>query len=169
MKKRADAGFTLVEMLVVMAIISVLVGIAIAGLGFALRRARNIARQAFAQDMSTALVSYYADNQVYPGTDAPHELVSNDPTVGFLYEYMDEMYEPPKITYIYYQSTDQLSYSVCISQESAGVDPRNLDELAEEENWYCTGDVTPMLTNCVGGLGCGIGSYRNEAGADVEP
>lgn len=66
---RNTKGFTLVELLVVMAIISFLTVGSFAGLTFGLRQARDTQRRTLLTSINTALLAYYADYQQYPGGD----------------------------------------------------------------------------------------------------
>ena len=61
-----DKGFTLVELLIVMAIIGILIAIAIVGLGAAQADARNSARETAVKGMAGLLETYYGTNQTYP-------------------------------------------------------------------------------------------------------
>lgn len=61
-------GFTLVELLVVMAIIAFLTIGSFAGLTFGLRQARDTQRRNIVSQLNTALLAYYADFQKYPST-----------------------------------------------------------------------------------------------------
>jgi len=60
-------AFTLVELMVVMAIIAFLSVGAYGGLTFALRQGRDTQRMRIADQIQTALTAYYADYAVYPG------------------------------------------------------------------------------------------------------
>jgi len=60
-------AFTLVELMVVMAIIAFLSVGAYGGLTFALRQGRDTQRMRIADQVQTALTAYYADYAVYPG------------------------------------------------------------------------------------------------------
>jgi prepilin-type N-terminal cleavage/methylation domain-containing protein len=60
-------GFTLPELLVVMAIIAFLTVGSFAGLTFGLRQARDTQRRTLTSSINTALLAYYADYQQYPG------------------------------------------------------------------------------------------------------
>lgn len=137
-KNRSLRGFTLVELLVVMAIMSVLIGISVAGLGYAMRRSRNINRQAAAANLDRALEAFYSDHQQYPDTtpgatafpvaadtfmetliDAP--VVGSEDTTGYLYEYLEGSWDVAPKTWIYYKS-DSIRYTTCVSQEMGGGD-----------------------------------------------
>jgi prepilin-type N-terminal cleavage/methylation domain-containing protein len=65
-KQLNSKGFTLVELLIVMAIIGILIAIAIIGLGAAQADARNSARQTAVKGLSGLLETYYGTGQTYP-------------------------------------------------------------------------------------------------------
>jgi general secretion pathway protein G len=64
----AQRGFTLIEILIVVAIIGVIAGIAIPGLLTAFDRARQAGTVALMRGYSTALQAYATDNQNFPLT-----------------------------------------------------------------------------------------------------
>lgn len=66
MKKNVK-GFTLVELLVAMAIIAVLIGLSVYGIGLALRASRDTQREETLNSIRTALTDYLATNNSYPG------------------------------------------------------------------------------------------------------
>lgn len=63
--KSVQKGFTLIELMVVMAVIAILATIALFGLGKAQASARDVQRQQIMNGVRTALERYYADNQAY--------------------------------------------------------------------------------------------------------
>ena len=109
-------GFTLVELLVVMAIMSVLIGISVAGLGFAMRRSRNTGRQAAAQNLDRSLEAFYSDNQQYPDSASMPDLVDTE-----LNSYLEGSWESPSESYYGYRAENYI-YVVCASQEDTGGD-----------------------------------------------
>lgn len=63
-----DAGFTLVELLTVAAIIGFLVLIGIASYGVATNRAETVTCESNRRALDGAIEIYYVDNQSYPAT-----------------------------------------------------------------------------------------------------
>ncbi|MCX5676883.1 MAG: prepilin-type N-terminal cleavage/methylation domain-containing protein [Planctomycetota bacterium] len=66
--RREPAGFTMVELMVVIAIIGILIGILIPGLGFAQRYAQNLECQSNLRQIAMAVINYTAD---YKGSIPP--------------------------------------------------------------------------------------------------
>ena len=61
-------GFTLIELMIVMAVIGILATIALVGLGQAQKSARDVKRQATMGGIRTALECYYGVMGTYPGS-----------------------------------------------------------------------------------------------------
>ena len=68
MKKVGHKGFTLVELMIVVAIIGILAAIAIPQFAAYRTRAFNTAAQSDLRNLRTAMEAYFADNQSYPPT-----------------------------------------------------------------------------------------------------
>ena len=65
-KKSAQKGFTLVELMIVVAIIGILAAIAIPQFAAYRARAFNSASLSDLKNFKTAMEAYFADNQNYP-------------------------------------------------------------------------------------------------------
>jgi type II secretory pathway pseudopilin PulG len=107
-----------------MAIMAVLIGISVAGLGYAMRRSRNIARSAAVTNLDKAMASYYADNQHYPSSaDYTFEQLINGTGSedGPLEEYLEGSWDPgaPNTGFAYKTGQNDTLYAVCVSQEQA--------------------------------------------------
>lgn len=63
-------GFTLIELMVVIAVIAILATIALFGLNKAQSAARDSRRQQIMNGVRVALERYYGDNQAYPASGA---------------------------------------------------------------------------------------------------
>jgi len=65
-RKRGQQGFTLIELIVVVTIIGILAGVAIANVKYAQTKAREAALRHDLFEMRKAIDDYYADKQKYP-------------------------------------------------------------------------------------------------------
>jgi len=65
--KRASKGFSLIELLVVVAIISILATIGVSSFSSAQKKGRDTTRKSDLKGVASALENYYADNNGYPG------------------------------------------------------------------------------------------------------
>jgi len=66
LKRAAQAGFTLIELIVVVTIIGILAGIAISNVRYAQQKAREAALRDDLHEMRKAIDDYYADKQHWP-------------------------------------------------------------------------------------------------------
>jgi general secretion pathway protein G len=73
-KKSAQRGFTLIELIVVVTIIGILAAVAVSNVRFAQQKAREAALKDDLFEMRKAIDNYYADKQKYP--DSLQSLVS---------------------------------------------------------------------------------------------
>ena len=69
-RKRAQKGFTLIEMMIVVAIIAIIAGVIAINFVHAKSNAQVAAAQADMKQVGTALELYYSDNQAYPASGA---------------------------------------------------------------------------------------------------
>jgi prepilin-type N-terminal cleavage/methylation domain-containing protein len=66
MLKKSTKGFTLIEILIVVAIIGILASVVVVGLGPAQKRGRDARRASDLRSVQTALELYYGKNTKYP-------------------------------------------------------------------------------------------------------
>ncbi len=69
LQRKHGAGFTLIELMVVMAILAILVGIGAGSFTSSQRKSRDSTRKANLKAMATALELYYLDKGIYPSDD----------------------------------------------------------------------------------------------------
>lgn len=108
MIKNSRKGFTLIEMLIVVAIIGILASIVVIGIGPAQKKGRDSRRAADLREVQTGLELYFNKTGLYPtsGSQAPNwpalqtflkgaagigvTQVPNDPTTGHNYLYASD-------------------------------------------------------------------------------
>ena len=78
-----EAGFTLIELMVVVLIIAILIAIAIPTFLGARARAKDRAAQSSLRNALTAEKTYYTDNQAYVATAGAPELKAIEPSLTF--------------------------------------------------------------------------------------
>lgn len=148
MRKSFYEAFTLVEMLIVMAILIILMVIGIAAGRFAVNRANDVAHQNSADQIFQGMQAYYADNREYADTTptssnggtagAIKTLIgpsgSCTKTVNPLCEYLDAgaFNGGTDATYYYFTNADKQALLICVS----------LGGLADTKSrgFYCTGN-----------------------------
>ncbi|MCD6305534.1 MAG: prepilin-type N-terminal cleavage/methylation domain-containing protein [Deltaproteobacteria bacterium] len=79
--KRGEKGFTLIELMIVIAIIGILAAIAIPQFSSYRKRAFNSAAQSDLKNAATAEEAYYVDNQTYGADDDLNLNTSTNVTV----------------------------------------------------------------------------------------
>ncbi len=104
--KKPETGFTIIELLVSVAIIAILSGVVIVSLGNAREKGRDARRVSDIQQIQLALSRYYDTNNQYPAAIGPagsSVLVSGnyieslplDPSTGAEYSYSASVASPP--------------------------------------------------------------------------
>jgi len=131
-------GFTLIELMVVIAVIAILATIALFGLAKAQAAARDTSRQQIMNGVRTALERYFADNQAYYSA-------TND-FCGAIFAlvgggYLTQPVDPSDKTNICSAATDGNRYKngamyVYISTASGGVYNSYMLKLAKESGGY---------------------------------
>lgn len=96
--QRFQKGFTLIEMLVVIAIISILIGIGINTFTIAQKKARDVRRKADIRAIQTALELYKQDKGYYPSTGGYYleSDVTTDYIPGLAPDYIPSLPQDPK-------------------------------------------------------------------------
>jgi len=79
---RGEKGFTLIELLIVVAILGIIAAVVIPNLGTFMTTGTLGAANSEAENVKTAALAYYADNQEWPSTS--DDLVSGNYTSGTL-------------------------------------------------------------------------------------
>ena len=82
-----NKGFTLIEMLVVVAIIGLLSSVVVVGLGSARQNARDARRISDIRQIQNALEVYYSSAQSYPDALSALSSTPKDPSTGDEYGY----------------------------------------------------------------------------------
>ncbi|MFH1547433.1 MAG: prepilin-type N-terminal cleavage/methylation domain-containing protein [bacterium] len=110
-----ESGFTLVELLIVIAIIAILVGITIAGLGYINMKSRNNHRLSALGNVEKALIAFYDDQGYFPSSlSNTFDRVLED----YLVEYTEGSWEAPSDTSAYYRTDYQSrEFMVCFGIE----------------------------------------------------
>lgn len=133
-RRREQAGYTLLELLVVMGILAVLTAIATPQVMGYFSKAKVESVQLQVQNINTALEMYYMENGSYPNSDdglrALVEAPSDAPRWGGPYLKQTQALVDPwgqAYQYIYPNETGQYTvYSLGSKSASTGADPRSV-------------------------------------------
>src|SRR5579863_10546457 len=82
MRSENERGFTLIEMMIVVAIIAILVAILVPNFMRARAQAQTAACEANLKEIATALELYQTDHQSYPNAAALTNVTNTDPNIG---------------------------------------------------------------------------------------
>lgn len=154
-KSKAEQGFTLVELIVVMAIIGAIAGLLLVNFQNARVRSRDAVRKADLRSIKQALQLYYNDNQSFPGDNSGviagcgsnGTTSCTDDFVSGGNVYMSSLPKDPVNSgnYVYdYQSSSSDSYLLSVHLENAS------DEDIQKSQDRCgiTGETDPIYFVC---------------------
>lgn len=143
--KRDKAGFTLIEILVVVTIIALMTATAVVTYSAFLRQARDAKRKADIGQISAALEMYRSNNDTYPATGltqltAPVTYIQTVPT------------DPMSTSYIYYYNPvdssggacDGTALDLCVSY-TLGAHLENISSTCQTLTTQCTSNCTYCL------------------------
>jgi type II secretory pathway pseudopilin PulG len=145
-RKQTYSAFTLIEMLIVMAILIILMVIGIAAGRFALNRANDVAHQNAVDQLYQGLQAYYTDNRKFPTSEACGEGVNctpqnmmEDPTI--LGKYMDfgAFNGGTTATFFYLVGGDNSDQAVLVCVSMRGEKSDN-DGREDDGSYYCNGN-----------------------------
>ena len=171
MKKKysPNASFTLIELLIVIAIIGILAALIIISLNTVLPKARDARRVSDANEITKAFNEYYIANGDYPYQGTTNYICSQNASTwqntlnSFIGVYMAQIPIDP----LNNQSFGADSYRYCYSGSIAPVAPGLGDCQAETNSsakacfeWYFEGSTSSALTTqCAGTLATSSGKY----------
>ncbi len=126
MKKLNEKGFTLIEFLVVIAIIGLLSTLAVVALGNARQKSRDARRLSDLKQLQTALELYYTDQTAYPAGsavtlgDSTHACLNSTgfAATGCANPYMGQVPSDPLAAQSYTYTSASGTYSVTATLET---------------------------------------------------
>ncbi len=142
MKKKFYKAFTLIEMLVVMAIMIILMGVGITGGRALIQRANRIAHANAAKQIYNAAFSYYGEKGVFPSQMQPGDLVNTSMSAGGLSDFLESFDGGSDATYYYFVSGDEQYVVVCVTNGGLS-DSATVNEVVCEGNGFGQSDLGP--------------------------
>lgn len=133
--KGSYSAFTLVEIIIVVAIIGILMAISVPIARFAIQQANDVQHRSAAEQLSSALIAAYAENRKYPTATDLADFGAAMESGGILDKYLGEEFDGGSDATFYYvvpNSTNPQWYVVCVTY--GGVDD------ASEQGGFCTGN-----------------------------
>jgi len=179
-------GFTLLELLVVMAIIGILAAIGIASYGTVQSKARDARRKSDLENVARALEMYYNDNGVYPSGNVDGQIVvgvtefqwGEDTFSNAGATYMEKLPKDDRFGYFYQPTSDHKGYRLFARLENREDQKaaRTTDAIPLPAEYVITADaedgaITVKDTSCKSGCNYGITSTNKSmptTGAELE-
>ncbi len=140
-------GFTLIEMLIVVAIIGILASIVLLGVGPTRSRARDTRRVADMRSVQTTLELYFSKTGAYPITNTWAGLTSALQNTGVIGASQPLPNDPTNGVNYFYGSTDGTTYVVGAKLEDAAnpaLDPNNGDLDGTVQGVDCSDSPIPI-------------------------
>jgi len=136
MQRKYYSAFTLIEMLIVMAILMVLITMGFAGGRYAINKAHNVEHMGAVNQLADALQAYYTDNRQYYVPTGSNDTFNGSLTA--LSDYLDSGNwsggSDAKYYYVVDSPTSPQAYLVCVSLGGDGLDGSGVGSI------YCDGN-----------------------------
>lgn len=160
--RRWRSGFTLMELIIVMAILAILMAMASSNFASSSRRGRDSKRKSDLRNIATALEAYYNDKGAYPtgvggvmvgcgagdaqNCDWGGQFIDQNNTL-----YMVQIPEDPTSSQQYYYTSNGQRYMIYAhlentKDEGLGVDQTGYDDAFAGANTNCSNDSTVVCT-----------------------
>lgn len=176
LKRKRFLGFTLIELVIVVSIVSIITGIGASSYISTTKTARDNRRKTDLETVRQALELYKADNGEYPNVDGCTDSSGLNDLQPLLANYIraDQFPQDPKNLYSYCYSRDTVNprkYLICAYLEKLGAalpvasptpSPTPLPSVSPSPSPPATCNAT-CTTTCAGGLVCSSGKCRNAA------
>jgi general secretion pathway protein G len=151
-KKGVQSGFSLIEILIVVTIISLLVSIAAVSYGSFVKQSRDAKRKTDIEQVRAAIEMYKSFNNVYPTPDVSGSNNGMPFGSGGISDatstYLSKLPLDPKTssgyTYFYTTANNNLDYTVCAYLEGGGTTVANTT---------CITGASPQCNYCMGPYG----------------
>jgi len=136
-------SFTLVELMVVIAIIAILGVAAVPVAGYALRRARDTKKQENVDQLAISIQAYYDEYLEYPSGVSANALMGDVKFNEFVESWTLDAKPCNSIDKCYaYSRVDDEAYALCTCLESKTRDSSTANKCENLEDCYCVGDAS---------------------------
>lgn len=125
--KSRSSGFSLIELLIVIAIIATLVTLSVASYTTVNKRSRDTKRKSDIEQLRNALEIYRAENKKYPGAGSGNWTDAGNLSTDLVSTYIAVIPSDPDTSLVYrYQATTEIGgdyYSYCLSSKIESENP----------------------------------------------